>query len=341
MAAGVFLSGVNAREVELAELISGRIPSMEMLRFCNSGSEACLYASLLARHATQRDALLVFKGCYHGGFMIYGDKDPALNVPFPTVKATYNDTEGTRALLRSRGSSIAAVIVEPMMGSAGCIPAGADFLAMLRSETARLGIVLIFDEVLTSRLGPGGVQGLEGIRPDLTTLGKFWGGGFSFGAFGGAENLMRHFDTSRGGVLAQAGTFNNNIMAMSAGLAGAKFVYTPEACTRLNDMGDRLRSQINKLGRDMRLPMQATGRGAVMNMHWREGPITNPADVESSNSPARRLFQLEMMEAGYYVAMRGMINLSLPLTEADLGNFLDALSAYLERHSSMLRTAPR
>jgi glutamate-1-semialdehyde 2,1-aminomutase len=224
---GVALSSLNVPEMELAQLISRRIPSIEQVRFCNSGSEACLFAVQIARHATQRNKILVFNGCYHGGFMIYGATDPPLSLPFPVIKATYNDIEGTQALLRSNGPDLAAVIVEPVMGAGGVIPGSQAFLAMLREETRRLGVVLIFDEVMTSRLGPGGVQGLRGIRPDLTTLGKFWGGGFSFGAFGGSRELMKHMDLRKGGLLSQGGTFNNNVVTMRAGLVGARDVYTP------------------------------------------------------------------------------------------------------------------
>ena len=336
--AGVSLSGVNTREVELAELISQRIPSIEQLRFCNSGSEACLFASLLARHATKRPSLLVFNGCYHGGFMIYGATDPGLSVPFPLVKATYNDIEGTRAALRGNASTIAAVLVEPVMGAAGVIPAAPGFLEMLREETRRLGIVLIFDEVMTSRLSPGGVQELRGIRPDLTTLGKFWGGGFAFGAFGGARELMRHLDVCNGGELMQAGTFNNNVVAMSAGLVGARDVYTPASCTRLNALGDQLRQRLNDLGREFGVGFQASGLGGVMNTHWHDRPIAQPADVEAVGSPLRRLFQLEMIARGYYVAQRGMINLSLPLLDGDLDGFVREVREFLVRHK---RNLPR
>ena len=337
--AGVSLSGPNTREVELAELISQRIPSMELVRFCNSGSEACLFASLIARHATTRPKLMVFNGCYHGGFMIYGSNDPPLSVPFQVVKATYNDVEGTRATLRANAGDIGGVIVEPMMGSGGCIPGSAEFLGMLREETRRLGVVLIFDEVMTSRLGPGGVQGLRGIRPDLTTLGKFWGGGFAFGAFGGTRALMRHLDTRTGGQLSQAGTFNNNIVTMSAGLVGARDVYTPEACTRLNTLGDQLREQLNVLGRSLGVALQATGIGGVLNTHWHDRPISDPSHVDAVNVPVRRLFQLEMIARGYFVAQRGMINLSLPVQEADLTEFLRATRDYLVRHADVLPRA--
>ena len=337
--AGVSLSGPNTREVELAELISQRIPSIEQVRFCNSGSEACLFASLLARHATRRSKLLVFNGCYHGGFLIFGPTDPPLTVPLPVVKATYNDIDGTRATLRANATDLAAVLVEPMMGSGGCIPGTPAFLAMLREETRRLGIVLIFDEVMTSRLGPGGVQGLRSISPDLTTLGKFWGGGLAFGAFGGSRELMRHFDTRSGGLLSQAGTFNNNVITMSAGLVGARDVYTPDACRRLNALGDALREQLNALGRSLGVAFQATGIGGVLNTHWHDRPIADPSDVDPVNVPIRRLFQLEMIARGYFIAQRGMLNLSLPVQEPDLAGFLQATREYLLEHADALPRA--
>jgi glutamate-1-semialdehyde 2,1-aminomutase len=336
MRGGISLSGLNTKEMELAELISRRIPSMEQVRFCNSGSEACLYASQVARHATKRPKLLVFNGCYHGGFMIYGPVDPPLSVPFPLVKATYNDISGTRAALKSNSTDIAAVLVEPMLGSGGAIPATPEFLAMLREETRRLGMVLIFDEVMTSRLAPGGVQGLRGIDPDLTTLGKFWGGGFAFGAFGGSRELMRHLDTTKGGVLSQGGTFNNNVVAMTAGLVGARDVYTPEACVKLNSLGDSLRLQLNALGRSLGLSFHATGLGGVLNTQWNDSGLTEPSLVEPPTAPMRRLFQLEMIARGYYVAQRGMINLSLPMTEADIKGFVGEVREYLTRHADIL-----
>jgi glutamate-1-semialdehyde 2,1-aminomutase len=334
--AGISLSGPNTHEVELAELVSQRIPSIEQIRFCNSGSEACLFAAQLARHARQRSALLVFNGCYHGGFMVYGAREAPLSVPFPVVKATYNDVPGTRAVLRSRGAELAAVMVEPMMGSSGCIPATPEFLHMLREETSRCGAVLVFDEVMTSRLGHGGVQGLRRIKPDLTALGKFWGGGFTFGAFGGSRTLMQHLDLQSGGTLSQGGTFNNNVITMAAGLTGARDVYTPEACRRLNTLGDSLRDGLNELGRSLEVAFQATGIGGVLATHWHEGPISDPSQVEPATAPRRRLFHLELLERGFYIAHRGMISLSLPIEEGDVAAFLQAARDYLQRHAAIL-----
>jgi glutamate-1-semialdehyde 2,1-aminomutase len=333
---GVFLSGVNIREAELAQLMTSRIPSMQLVRFCNSGSEACLFSVLAAQHVTKRRKILVFNGCYHGGFMIYGAVDPPLSVPFDLVKATYNDVEGTRAALRAAADELAAVIVEPVMGSGGCIPGTQAFLSMLREETRQHGVVLIFDEVASSRLAPGGIQGLLGIVPDLTTLGKFWGGGFNFGAFGGSREIMKHFDLRSGGLLSQGGTFNNNILTMTAGLTGVRDVYTPEACVKLNNLGDGLRDAINALGAAKGVALQATGSGAMMNTHWLRGPITHPGVVQAATDPLRRLFQLEMILRGFYASQRGIITLSLPYTEQDIANFLYAIRDYVAEYGALI-----
>jgi glutamate-1-semialdehyde 2,1-aminomutase len=336
---GLSLGGVTAKEAELAGLITSRIRSIEQVRFCHSGSEACLFSILLARHATKRPGIFVFKGAYHGGFLIFGEEDSALNVPFATVKGVFNDTEGTRSLLRQHAASLAAVIVEPVLGSGGCIPARAEFLQMLRSETQRLGMLLILDEVMTSRLAPGGAQELYDIRPDVTTLGKYWGGGFGFGAFGGSQSLMRHLDTSMGGLLSQAGTFNNNAVTMSAGVAGVSEVFTPEACVQLNRRGDQLRQEIATLARTRGVALQTSGMGSVLNTHWHMRPIVNAAAVESPNSTLRRLFHLEMLQSGIYTAPRGLIAMSLALAEDDIGSFLTAIDRYLTRYRDLLPRA--
>ena len=335
---GLSLGGVNNKEVELAEVISARIPSMQQIRFCNSGSEACLFSVQLARHASRRPKVMVFKGCYHGGFLIYGDTDPPLSIPFQVVKATYNDIEATRAALRASADSIGTVIVEPMMGAAGAIPASREFLGMLREETRRTGALLIFDEVMTSRLSPGGLQGLYDITPDITTLGKFWGGGFPFGAFGGARDLMHHLDPASGGALSQGGTFNANIITATAGIVAARDVYTPQACLELNARGDRVRASLQRVAAKAGIALQATGIGSTFNLHWHSRPIRHPGDVEPVHSIPRRLFQLEMMLRGYYVAQRGMINLSLPATDRELDSFVAAVEDYLKKYRSLLES---
>jgi glutamate-1-semialdehyde 2,1-aminomutase len=337
---GLSFGALNNIEMEFAHLVSARIASMKQLRFVTSGTEACMYSVLLARHATGRHAILAFKGGYHGGFMVCGQPLPPLNVPFEIITCTYNDVNATRLTISNHAAKLAAIIVEPVMAAGGAIPATVEFLEMLREETRRHNICLIFDEVMTGRLSPGGAQELYGILPDITALGKFWGGGTNFGAFGGSAELMRHFDMQAGGGLSQAGTFNNNTLTMNAGVVAIRDVFTPAACVRLNQMGDRLRERLNALARSARSPLQVTGKGSIMTLHWHTRPIRNPNDTESVNSPFRSLFQLEMMLLGYYVSQRGYITLSLALTEDDLNEFVDAVRCYLSAHHEALSASP-
>ncbi len=184
---GLNFGGVNDLEPRLAELLCARFPSVDLVRFTNSGTEANLMALALAVATTGRRKVMVFRGGYHGGVLTFGQEPSPVTVPHEWVLADYDDVEGTRALIRAHARELAAVLVEPMLGAGGCIPASDGFLAMLREETTDAGAVLVFDEVMTSRLSPGGLQQVTGVTPDLTTLGKYLGGGMSFGAFGGAR----------------------------------------------------------------------------------------------------------------------------------------------------------
>ena len=162
------------------------------------------------------------------------------------------------------------------MGGGGCIAASPEFLNMLREATTRVGALLILDEVMTSRLSPGGLQQVRGIKPDLTTFGKYIGGGMSFGAFGGRADIMDLFDPRRPDALPHAGTFNNNVLTMSAGLAGLTEVYTPDAARALNARGDALRERLNALCRAHDAPMQFTGIGSMFAVHFTRDPVRSP-----------------------------------------------------------------
>jgi len=186
---------------------------------------------------------MAFDGGYHGSVFVFRDAVNQVNVPFDWVFAPYNDVEAARSLIERHRDDLAAVIVEPMQGSGGCIPAEQVFLSMLRAETQKTGALLVFDEVMTSRLAPGGLQTRYGVRPDLMTLGKYIAGGMSFGAFGGRADLMRRFDPRTPGALGHAGTFNNNTLTMSAGVVAMTEVVTPAALDRVNAPGDRLRQR--------------------------------------------------------------------------------------------------
>ena len=328
---GTLLSGPTQHEDKLARLICHRF-GFDQIRFCNSGTEANLLALALARHVTQRTGVLGFKGAYHGGSLVLMDGRDGLNVPVDMVLGQYNDVEGTRALIRENAAKLGAIIVEPMMGAAGCIPALPEFLKMLRDVSREHGIVLIFDEVMTSRLGPAGLQGELGIHADLTTLGKYLGGGFSMGALAGIRELMACFDPASGErYLSHGGTFNNNVASMIAGYIGLTEYFTEDAAMRLNARGDKLRRNLNEVARSLGLPVQVTGIGSVMNLHLHDGDILCPSDIGGEGvDEFKRLFHLHMLNRGIYVAARGLTTLNLNMHEAYIAAFEDEFSRFLE-----------
>ena len=332
---GINLGGHNLLESRLARLICARFPSIDALRFTNSGTEANLMAIALAKAATGRARILVFSGAYHGGVLSFGGGGSAVNVPHEFVVAPYNDLADAERLIAAHGDRLAAVLVEPMLGAGGCIPAAPAFLAGLRAATTRTGALLILDEVMTSRLSGGGRQALLGLTPDLTTLGKYIGGGLSFGAFGGRGDLMARFDPRRPDALAHAGTFNNNVLSMAAGIAGLTELFPPAAADALTARGDALREQLNALCRRHGAQMQFTGLGSVMNVHFTDRPIACPDDA-TSDPALRDLFFFDMVAAGYYLARRGLIALMLPVDDADLAGFVDTVEAFLIRRQAFL-----
>jgi glutamate-1-semialdehyde 2,1-aminomutase len=328
LADGIVLGAPNVYEGKLAAAVCERFPSIELVRFCNSGTEANLLALSLARLAGRRPAVMVFEGGYHGGVFSFRDGNAPLNAPFPYVVGRYNDPELAVRLIAEHAHELAAVIVEPMQGSGGVIAGEPEFLRAVRDATAARDVLLVFDEVMTSRLARGGLQETLGIRPDLTTLGKYVGGGLACGAFGGSAGLMARFDPARPDALAHAGTFNNAVLTMAAGLAGLTEVYTDEQCTRLNALGDRLRRRLNAFATERAIEFCATGRGSMVGLHFTRGPVLRTAD--SPPAPQlRTLLHLHMLERGYSFARRGFVALSLPLDEADVDAFASAVEEFL------------
>jgi len=228
------------------------------------------------------------------------------------------------------------VIVEPVAGNMNCIPPAAGFLATLREECTRHGAVLIFDEVMTSRLGPGGRQALVDVIPDMTVLGKYIGGGLSFGAFGGRRDLMLQFDPTRRGALAHAGTFNNNALTMAAGVAALGQVYTSDAARALNARGDELRDRLNCQLRDAGAAMQWLGLGSLMNLQCTAAPVASGADLAGEDALLKELFFFDMLGQGIYLARRGFVALSLAIGEAECTSLLAATAAFLDRRRGLI-----
>ena len=334
--AGINLSGHNLLEPELARLICDRFPAVDAVRFTNSGTEANLMAISAARVHTRRDKVIVFAGGYHGGVLTFANGNSPVNVPHDLLIAHYNDLASVQDLFASHPDEVAAVVVEPMQGAAGCICGEQEFLAGLRALASKYGALLIFDEVMTSRLAPGGLQEALGIEPDLTTLGKYIGGGMSFGAFGGRASIMDQFDPRKPDATPHAGTFNNNVLSMAAGAAGLSRLYTADVAREMNARGDRLREQLNAICVERNVPLQFTGRGSLMNLQAGRHAIRSVKDLLPEGNSVKDLFFFHMVEHGIYLARRGFIVLSMPITEQETGRLLSAFDTLVERYAGVL-----
>ena len=336
---GINLGAPGPLEAELARLICTRFPSIDLVRFTNSGTEANLLALAAATTLTRRRRILVFSGAYHGGVLAFARGGSPVNVPHDFLVATYNDIAGTEALIEAKGPELAAILVEPMLGSGGCIPATPEFLAMLRRQASAVGAVLIFDEVMTSRLSAGGRQALIDVIPDMTALGKYIGGGMSFGAFGGRRDIMAQFDPTRAGALAHAGTFNNNVLTMAAGVATLGEVYTAEAAQALNARGDELRDRLNGMLRQANAPMQWSGLGSLMSLHCTAMPIASPADAAGGDARLQELFFFDMVGRGIYLARRGFVALSLCIGDPECDRLVAGMAAFLRERRHLISAA--
>ncbi|MEZ6190698.1 MAG: aminotransferase class III-fold pyridoxal phosphate-dependent enzyme [Phycisphaerales bacterium] len=335
---GIAIGGSTAYERELARLLCERFKSVDQLRFCNSGTEAGLMALTTARIVTGRDKVLVFNGAYHGGVVKFPTGLSRFNAPYDFVLAEYNDTEGTAELIRKLGDQLAAVMVEPILGAGGNIPGTRAFLQMLRDTTREVGAVLIFDEVKTARLGSGGVQGLLEITPDLTTLGKIIAGGLPTGAFGGSAELMSCFNPKKEGTWKHAGTFNNNVCSMAAGVAAMGKVYTPERAQEFFDWSEAYRRSLNSMFAQKSVPMVCTGLGSMFTVHFATGThdrmLIRGADCQALNA----LLHMELLLAGILICSRGDMFLSLPMTDTHLTRAREALTGFIDRHHAIIKS---
>ncbi|MBL8581303.1 MAG: aminotransferase class III-fold pyridoxal phosphate-dependent enzyme [Rhizobiaceae bacterium] len=336
---GLALGAPNRYEAAYGAAIVDRFPAIERVRFCNSGTEANIMALSMARAITGRKKIIAMKEGYHGGVLTFAHGGSPLNLPFPFVFADYNDIDGTLALIKEHAADLAAVILEPMMGGGGCIPATKEFLLALREATQKAGALLIFDEVMTSRLHYRALHGAHGINPDLLTLGKYLGGGASFGAFGGRADLMDRFDPAAPGAFSHGGTFNNNLLSMAGGMAGFTKVLTEEASRAVNERGDRLRGALNKALADHRVAGVVLGRGSLMNIHFVPGPVTSPEPLDHVDGRIMSLYHVEMLLRGQHVTPRGMLALSIPFGDAEVDGFVAAFDDFLATHRSLLPQA--
>lgn len=333
---GFVMGAPTDYERELAALLCGRFSSIEQIRFCNSGTEANLMAMTTARVVTGRDKILVFNGAYHGGVIKFPNGNSRHNAPYDFVVAEFNDTEGTAELIRSVAADLAAVIVEPMLGAGGNIPGSREFMEMLRNMTREVGALLIFDEVKTARLGPEGIQGMLGIEPDLTSLGKFIGGGLPTGAFGGKAEYMSHYNPKLGGAWNHAGTFNNNVCSMAAGGAAMGKIYTPQRALEFFDWAEAFRVSLNQMFAARDVPMYCNGMGSIFAIHFSHKPTRKTADISDGCRSLRPLLHMEALLDGVLLCGRGDLFLSLPMTETHLAKARLALEKFADRYKTLI-----
>lgn len=339
-------------QVDLARLLRNRVPGVEKLRFTSSGTEATQMAIRCARAITGRQKIMKMEGGYHGSYEMaevslapHPDRCGPLSAPqslpvdgsFPdsvlkdTVVCPYNEPELAERLIENHADELAAVIVEPVLGSMGMIPATTEFLVTLREGTEQHGIVLIFDEIITLRLSMGGAQKLHGVTPDLTAMGKVIGGGLPIGAIGGSDELMRAFDPGSKRPVMHASTFSGNPLSMAAGFAAMKQV-SPRSLDRINKLGDRFRDGINAAFAGHGIRGQATGVGSLCQVHLTDRPLHSARDTVAgmmAAGPIVQVLHLSMLQRGIFSASRLMYNMSVPMSEADVDNALAAFSDVL------------
>jgi len=333
---GFVMGAPTNYERELAGLLCDRFPSIDKLRFCNSGTEANLMALTTSRIVTGREKILAFNDAYHGGVIKFLGGPSAFNVPFDFVLADFNDFEGTSDIISQIGDELAAVIIEPVLGAGGNILADQAFLEMLRQKTRDVGAVLIFDEVKTARLGESGVQGMMGIQPDMTTLGKFIAGGLPTGAFGGSAEIMDRFNPKLKGALAHPGTFNNNVCSMAAGCAAMGQIYTPERAAHFFDWSEAFRHSLNELFKAKDVPMYANGLGSMIAIHFSREVTKTPSDITAGCRALRPLLHMAMLLEGVSIVGRGDLFLSLPMDETHLSAARDALETFIDRYNPLI-----
>jgi len=301
-------------EVQLAELIRQRMPHVEMMRFVSSGTEATMSAVRLARAFTGRDEILKFEGCYHGhadsflvragsGVATLGLPDsPGVPVSFAalTLTAPFNDLEAASDLVSNNTRSLAAIIVEPVVGNSGFIPPEPGFLEGLRKLADDSGALLIFDEVMTGfRIAPGGARERFGVTADLTTLGKVIGGGLPAAAYGGRRDIMQRVAPS--GPVYQAGTLSGNPLAMAAGLATLTTL-TPELHSRIEKRTAALVGGLQKIAKDLGVPLTAVHAGSMWGFFFTARPVRNFMEAKASDVALFRRFFHAALDRGVYLA---------------------------------------
>jgi glutamate-1-semialdehyde 2,1-aminomutase len=332
-----------AEQAELAGMLCARVPSVDNVRFCNSGTEATMFAVRAARAYTGKDGVIKMLGGYHGTTDIFEySVSPSLKqcevssfAPIPESAgisvnagkdlfvAPFNDPDSVEAILREHSNQISCIITEPFLGAGGVIPAKPGYLKALRDLADRYNVLLIVDEVQGLRLSEGGAQKKYGVNADLSAFGKVIGGGLPVGAFGGREDIMAVFDPRKDGHLAQSGTFNGNRITMAAGVASLCLL-DQQSIDRIDSYGEKLQEGMRKIIEKHHAPMVTTREGSLLNIHFLEEEpfdyVSSISDIDAFMYP----FYLMMLNAGIFCAPRGLFVVSTVMTQKEIDKALDA-----------------
>lgn len=325
-------------QFRLGKIICDRLPSAEKVRFCNSGTEATMGAIRLAREYRKRYKIVKVEGGYHGSHDIAeisvkppvekaGPVDRPKSVPEdesipPNVVSDciiipFNQSEAATRIISENHDDLAAVIVEPVLGSAGMVPSDPEFLKALREVTSRYKVPLIFDEVYTFRLSKGGYQGMYNVIPDITALGKIIGGGYPVGGIAGREEFMDLFNPMNPSFLVHSGTFNGNPVTMAAGVAGMSLL-TQSEIDRINKLGEKLRANFDNALEETGIIAQVTGTGSLSQIHFTNAEVKDWRSAATGRVDLRSMAQLLVMDRGIFTAGRFMFNISTPMSEKEI-----------------------
>lgn len=349
---GTAFPGGTLVQARFARHLTERVGSLELVRFTNSGTEAAMFATRAARAFTGRPRVAKAEGGYHGSadeFMVSthppaaeaGEPEQPRGVPATlglapgaagaTLVIPFNDAEGATRLIHEAGDELAAVVIEPVMGSAGMIPAEPEYLAALREATRARGVLLIFDEVVSLRVAYGGAEEHFGVRPDLTVLGKLIGGGFPLGAFGGRRDIMALFDPSHGRpAVPHPGSYNANPVSLAAGLATLEAL-TPEAVAELGRLGTLVRSRLRESFAEAGVAAQVTGLGSLFGIHLTTHAVRDYRSARTADAACRHALFLGLYNEGVLIDPRGVGTLSTAVGEGEVGEFIEAVRAVLGR----------
>ena len=312
---GMSFGAPTALEIELAQMVIETVPSVEVIRMVNSGTEATMSAIRLARGATGKDKIVKFDGCYHGHadclLVEAGSGVATLGIPGSpgvptsfvshTLSLPFNDIQAVTRVLETQGSDIACVILEPVAGNMGLVPPIPGFLEALRELTTAHDVLLIFDEVMTGfRVAKGGAQALYGITPDLTCFGKIIGGGMPVGAYGGKRELMARMSPE--GPVYQAGTLSGNPVAMAAGIATLKALQPPGYYESLDRISEKLLTGLRAAAQDAGIPVWASRVGSMLGLFFTDREVHNFADAKTSDPERFSAFYQGMRQQGIYLA---------------------------------------